>query len=287
MFGTMPGMLTGAGGDWEWSGAFPYPAPDHTELIEYLGLTSLAPGSHIWQMEKGQSVDIGSLATTDFDFQTAVDCTYSPDANFAKGVPDIAHVGTTFDSAGMTTYSGSFPIPDPMDGTRAFLVGGLCQIDSMPGAEAFANLCSKMISSGSGWLLSAYDATSGDTDVPLLQFSVFQNSFGTVDQLNGPNHTGPNYGEPFAFLAGVNNGKMFVMTSTAGSYAEMSWTDTGTYTHVQGVKVGSSDMTGANDSYSGLMGQLFTLEWPIGTDAGIDYSTMTRFLKYVDGYLVV
>jgi hypothetical protein len=277
----------------KWSGKFTIPAPNHNHLLKYLGVDgSISPDisgeSHLYQMELVNSVDVGSLATSNFNFTSSTDTTSTTDANFGDGTRPVNLVGTSFATAGFTTPDGSYPIPNPMDGTKSFLVGGIATIESLPGAHTFGNIVSKFSNSGNGWELQVRDDGSG-TDAPYLRFWLFQQSYGTniLIDANANGQGNIVFGEPFAFIFGVDvaAGKQFAMVSNLGSYKDIAWTDGGAYTSTTGMRVGKSNHFAADDSWNGLIGQLFTVEWSDAIDAELSDDNMLNFLKYNDGTL--
>ena len=260
----------------------------------YLGLDGVTDeDTHLWLMEKVDSVDIGTLATSNYDFGGSADATTTTNSCIGSGSWDLTELGDGTDpTAQITTAGGAYPIPSAMDGTVSFLVGGIAQIDSMPGTDTFANIVSKAIASGYGWTVSARDAAGASDDSAYLNFVCYQRAYGSQTNVisGGPPPVGINYGEPFCWLCGLDtyNGELFMVTSRlTGSERTSAWTDIGTFNTTDPVRIGESAITGVTDAYNGLIALLFTLEWPSTTDIQPSVDMMDTFLQYCDGYLTV
>ena len=276
MFGTIINTLGGAGGEFEWSGEFPFPASSRSELETYLGLSG--GGSHLWQQEDTTPVDVGSLATGNYNF-TNSGLAVTTDAEYREG-GDIVELNANSDhqSSGSTSIS----IPASMDGTMSFLAGGIHQVDALnPSGFDPKNIFSLIHAGGNGWDIFCWEQSGA----VYLRFRVAQNSYGT--QTTVTTAVSVPFSTPFAWFANldVSGGRMTIQTSVSGSYASVAWSDVGDFDPggSQPIRHGDSAISGIY-GYEGLCAQLFTYEYS-GYDAGIDEDTMNLFLQGCDGLL--
>lgn len=273
--------------EFSWSGTFPYPALTSTELITYLDMAVLAEdSSHLWQFEAmPTTVDIGSLATSQFDlFGPVAPGTIITDPGYRLGAGNVV----LFDDRAneIIGTANSQNIPSAMDGTKSFIVGGICQVDSFDVTQVNNILVHKYNNSTiDGWFVSSWNDTGGGGQARWLRFTL--NQGGTLSAAVSPVQFV--LGEPFAFVCALDvaAGEMQIMTSVAGSYGSTAYTDVGNFdVGAQPLRIGKNSIPGLGDT-EGVWAQLFTLEWDPSINAGLSEEKMTNFLKYCDGFLTV
>lgn len=267
-----------------WSGKFPSMALNSAGLYEYLGIDgSVSPAlgndSHIWQAEDLTGLDVGTLASS-----PATDMTTSLHANginagFGGGGRNILLADSFLDVSATPT---ALDVPTAQDGSKSFLVGGVIQIDSYPGADNIRPIFTSFDGT-KGWFVFTRKDTG---DAFKLHFRTISTG-ATVHTAISP--VTITIGIPIAFMANVDvaAGKIKIMTSEAGSYAEDTWADVGDFdSGTAGVVVGehsNPDWGG----WAGLWAQMFSFEYSPALDAQLSADNMTQFLKFNDGYLSV
>ena len=277
-------------GNFVWSGTFPFLATSSADLQTYLGVTGvisplLPTASHLWQAEAKPSLDVGVLATTDFDLDPGGSApTVTTDADFGKGVRNVLDQTTVSDLMVSDTAAA---IPNPSDGTESFIIGGVMRWDSLPGGDPFFQVVSKFNAGLTRGFLVFVAPTGGDARKLRVQF--IRDPGFTLTDLTSPVEVP--LGTAFAWIINVDLAadKLKIMTSEVGSYAETTINGDGTFDPgAVPFHVGQTTIAGVGSStFVGPWAQTFSLEYSSSLDAEISAENMTQFLKYCDGFLAI
>jgi hypothetical protein len=294
MFNTLTAMRSAGGDSYAFGGKFDFPATSSANLITYLDAAVIAEdSSHLWNPTVTTEADEGTLVNSGgfntFTMLATGAVVPVADADFRQGLVDVLDqpLGTRMH------LGSSSKIPSAMDGTKSFLFGGLAKIFTIhPTDSQTAFVMMFRISGGSGgngWNIFVRDAAHATLGLH-LGFQTLQNGYaGTYHTVNAAQPIV--LGEAFAFVANLDvaAGKLKIMTSAPGSYAEIPWTDLGAFdSTTQELRVGDADWTAHGDNYPTMRwAQMFSLEYSPVIDAGINEDTMINFLKFNDGTLSV
>jgi hypothetical protein len=273
-----------------WSGTFPVIASDSAGICEFLGTNGdvsvdIGCVTHLWQADATPCLDVGTLATVSHDLAEISGVSVTTDADYGQGSRNVlAYDSETARMDAPSAASPSNRVPTNMDGTTSFIIGGIMQIDSFPGADVIRTIVTHYNTAANlGWSV-ATRKSGGDTlkiELTTIQTASVTTTVWTVNAIT--------FGAPFAFIANLDvaAGKLKIMTSVAGSYAETAWSDGGNFDAIdESFRVG--DHTEATLSgWTGIWAQVFVLEYAYTLDAELSYANMERFLKYSDGLLTV
>ena len=294
MFNIMPAVRNA--GPSEWSKKFDVPPANNAELLEYLGIDGefstpdVSGDSRIYsQADVDANPNLGNLVSGPAElgylaFAPASNPTNVSHEDFNEGLVDVASVdglgtgGISF----IRETSGSNKWPTSMDGTQSFIVGLNFRIDDLGGMTAshVRPIISKHSNSVNdfkeGWRV--YMSDTANVIVGQLKTD-YGGSGGNTYTVVAPG----NYvvGDTITVVLNLDvaAGLLKICTSIPGSYAEVAWSDTGEFDNTVTMFAGYD--------WTGLIGQLFLVEYSGAIDAEFSEANMIHYLKYYDGRLSV
>jgi hypothetical protein len=292
MFNTLTAMRSAGGASYTFAGNFDTPPSNEIELAEYLGIDgsflgrpNVSADARIYpNIDRDNNDNLGNVG--------AASCGYigfipgsnpsnvtDPDFNKGTGNIQVNALGSGGLSFVRETATGTWPTT--ADGTQSFIMGGVFRIDDLggPGANNVRSLFIRHTNTVAdfkqGWRIY-YSYSSGQIVGQL------KTDYGVGNQFTVVAPGVYSVGDSIAVLMNLDvaAGKLKLVTSVPGSYAEVAWTDTGDFGNV------FPDFAAGYD-WTGMLGQMFMAEYSGAIDAQLDEQNMLNFLQYYDETLTI